>query len=196
MASRPVPAKSGYLFFLFRILSQTAAPTINTTSTIAIMVFASINQPSFFFLFLKPKKLTTPAPTVNTAARLTQRAALKSSPVFGVSLSSLCIWTMVVDIQWYEPGAESHQYRKDAELVMDEYGRLLPAANRFPSAQGGNGFRPLADYVHSLGLKFGIHILRGIPRQAIRLNTEIKGSGRRAAEIADFGSVCQWNGDM
>lgn len=103
---------------------------------------------------------------------------------------------IVVDIQWFEPNASSHMYNDNAELIMDEYGRLMPAANRFPSAADGRGFTALADYVHSLGLKFGIHILRGIPKQAIRLNTPIKGSTHTAAEIADFGIVCSWNGDM
>ena len=103
---------------------------------------------------------------------------------------------IVVDIQWYEPNAVSHEYNKDAALVMDEFGRLLPAVNRFPSAAEGKGFGPLAEFVHSLGLKFGIHILRGIPRQAVRENTRIQGTDFHAAEIADFGSVCQWNGDM
>ena len=103
---------------------------------------------------------------------------------------------IVVDIQWYEPGAVSHEYNRGAELVMDGFGRLMPAVNRFPSAAGGKGFKPLADYVHSLGLKFGIHILRGIPRQAIRLNPPVMGTEFRAAEIADFGNVCPWNGDM
>ncbi len=108
-----------------------------------------------------------------------------------------CGWEyIVVDIQWYEPKASGHMYNHDAELVMDAYGRLMPAVNRFPSAADGKGFKPLADYVHSLGLKFGIHILRGIPRQAIRRNVRIKGTERRAAEIAGFGSVCSWNGDM
>lgn len=102
---------------------------------------------------------------------------------------------IVVDIQWYEPFASSHEYRKNAELNMDRYGRLLPAPNRFPSAKE-DGFKPLADYVHSLGLKFGIHILRGIPKQAVRLNTPVKGSDKTAAQIADFGSICEWNGDM
>src|ERR1051325_4135610 len=41
---------------------------------------------------------------------------------------------IVVDIQWYEPNAKAHGYRENAELVMDGYGRLLPALNRFPSA--------------------------------------------------------------
>ena len=103
---------------------------------------------------------------------------------------------IVVDIQWYEPNAKSHCYNDNAPLVMDDYGRLMPAENRFPSAAGGKGFKPLADYVHSLGLKFGIHILRGIPKQAVRANTKIKNSEFTAAQIADFGSICSWNTDM
>ncbi len=108
-----------------------------------------------------------------------------------------CGWEyIVVDIQWYEPAAVSHHYNPFAELCMDEYSRLLPAENRFPSAAGGKGFAPLAEYVHSLGLKFGIHIMRGIPRQAVHRNTKIKGSARTAREIAKRNSICQWNTDM
>lgn len=103
---------------------------------------------------------------------------------------------IVVDIQWYEPTADSNEYHDGAALVMDEYARLMPAENRFPSAAGGKGFRPLADYVHSLGLKFGIHILRGIPRQAVRQKTKIFGTDICAADIADTASVCEWNSDM
>lgn len=103
---------------------------------------------------------------------------------------------IVVDIQWYEPAAQSADYNENAELSMDVFSRLIPAVNRFPSAERGRGFGPLAEYVHSLGLKFGIHILRGIPKQAVRANTAISGTDRRAAEIADIGSVCSWNGDM
>ena len=103
---------------------------------------------------------------------------------------------IVVDIQWYEPAAVSHHYNPFADLCMDEYSRLIPAENRFPSAAGGRGFAPLAEYVHSLGLKFGIHIMRGIPRQAVHRNTKIKGSARTAREIAKRNSICQWNTDM
>ena len=103
---------------------------------------------------------------------------------------------VVVDIQWFEPAATSAEYNLNAQLEMDEYGRLMPAVNRFPSAEGGKGFKPLGDYIHSLGLKFGIHILRGIPKQAIRENTKILGTNATAAQIADFGSTCSWNGDM
>ncbi len=103
---------------------------------------------------------------------------------------------MVVDIQWYEPTATNHYYHNFTELCMDEYSRLLPAENRFPSAAGGAGFAPLAEYVHSLGLKFGIHIMRGIPRQAVHRNTKILGSTMTAREISTQSSICDWNTDM
>ena len=97
-----------------------------------------------------------------------------------------CGWEyVVVDIQWFEPNAKSNEYNKDAELIMDEYSRLMPAENRFPSSAGGKGFKPLGDYIHSLGLKFGIHILRGIPKQAVRDNTKILNTPYTARDIAD-----------
>jgi len=103
---------------------------------------------------------------------------------------------IVVDIQWYEPNAKAHGYRENAELVTDEYGRLLPANNRFPSAQDGKGFKLLADYVHSKGLKFGIHIMRGIPRQAVKNNLPVWGTRFRARDVANINSTCPWNSDM
>jgi hypothetical protein len=103
---------------------------------------------------------------------------------------------IVVDIQWYEPKAKGFSYRKNAPLEIDKYGRLLPAANRFPSAADGAGFKPLADYVHSKGLKFGIHLLRGIPRQAVEANTSILGTNYHAADVADKNHLCPWNPDM
>ena len=103
---------------------------------------------------------------------------------------------IVVDIQWYEPNAKAHGYRENAELIMDDYGRLLPATNRFPSAANGKGFKPLADYVHRRGLKFGIHIMRGIPRLAVKNNLPVWGGGGRAQDVADQKSTCKWNTDM
>lgn len=103
---------------------------------------------------------------------------------------------IVVDIQWYQPTASSHAYEPFAELNMDAYGRLLPAENRFPSAKGGRGFGPLADYIHSLGLKFGIHIMRGLPRMAAHRALPIAGSGFTCKDAADPNSVCAWNPDM
>ena len=106
-------------------------------------------------------------------------------------------WEYIVcDIQWSEPTANSFNYHKFAPLCMDEYSRLIPSAKRFPSSENGKGFKPIADYVHSLGLKFGIHIMRGIPRQAVHQNTSIKCEGVTARDIAQAYSVCPWNTDM
>jgi hypothetical protein len=103
---------------------------------------------------------------------------------------------VVVDIQWYQPTAQGHVYVPGAALAMDDYGRLVPAANKFPSSANGAGFGPLADYVHGLGLGFGIHIMRGIPRQAVRANTPIQGTPWHAADVADTTNGCAWNPDM
>jgi hypothetical protein len=81
-----------------------------------------------------------------------------------------------IDIQWYELNATSYEYRAHPAPTMDDYGRLLPAANRFPSSTNGKGLRPIADQVHALGLKFGIHLMRGIPRAAVEKNLPIFGT--------------------
>jgi hypothetical protein len=79
---------------------------------------------------------------------------------------------------------------------MDEYGRFLPAVKRFPSAADGNGFKSLADYIHSKGLKFGIHIMRGIPVLAVKNNCPILGSNAKASEVYSDSLQCKWLHDM
>ena len=109
---------------------------------------------------------------------------------------------ITVDIQWYEPLAHSTEYRRGAVLEMDSYGRLLPAANRFPLTAETRSFKPLADKLHAMGLKFGLHLMRGIPRQAVQQNVPILGTeklkdgGVHAADIASKTDVCRWNTDM
>ena len=103
---------------------------------------------------------------------------------------------IVVDIQWSNETAKNHEYEPFCDLCMDEYSRLIPAENRFPSAKGGKGFAPLAEFIHSLGLKFGIHIMRGIPRQAVHKNLKIIGTNKTARQIAKTSSICNWNTDM
>jgi hypothetical protein len=103
---------------------------------------------------------------------------------------------IVVDIQWYQPTASTHEYEPFSDVEMDAYGRLLPAPNRFPSAAGGAGFTALAEYVHNLGLKFGIHIMRGMPRMAAHKNLPIAESTFSARQVADPNSICSWNPDM
>ena len=100
---------------------------------------------------------------------------------------------VVVDEGWYvrQPG----QKGAAQGFVMDGDGRYLVADNRFPSAASGAGFKPLADWVHSLGLKFGLHIIRGIPREAVEKNLPIEGSAFHAADAANTGDTCRWNSD-
>lgn len=104
---------------------------------------------------------------------------------------------IVVDIRWYVGNDKAHGYNeKDPNYVIDQYGRFLPAENRFPSATGGKGFKPLADYLHKKGLKFGIHIMRGIPVIAVKQNKAIKGTNLTARDIYSEKDQCSWLRDM
>ena len=107
---------------------------------------------------------------------------------------------IVVDIEWYAKDSgtmrEQYQYIPFGDEEIDAYGRLLPAENKFPSAAGGKGFAPLAEYIHHLGLKFGIHIMRGIPRIAAHRHLPVLGTDVTANQIADPSSICGWNPDM
>lgn len=132
----------------------------------------------------------------NFATTVTEAQTKAQADVMARDLKAHGWEYIVVDIQWYEPGAESHAYRDDAVLEMDGYGRLQPAPNRFPSSADGRGFTELAEYVHGQGLKFGVHLMRGIPRQAVKQNLPVLGTEVRAQDIADTSSFCPWNPDM
>ncbi len=101
--------------------------------------------------------------------------------------------TIVIDADWSDPAARSHGYVEDARLALDSCGRLLPDPGRFPSSADGAGFGPLAALIHALGLKFGIHVMRGIPKRAVALETPVLGTAVTAADIADPANVCEWN---
>jgi alpha-galactosidase len=104
---------------------------------------------------------------------------------------------VVVDIRWYVGNDKAHGYNEtNPDYVLDEYGRFQPAVNRFPSAAGGKGFKPLADYIHSKGLKFGIHIMRGVPVEAVKRNLPIMGSKATAKDIYSTELQCKWLKDM
>lgn len=100
---------------------------------------------------------------------------------------------VVIDEGWYLTNPESGKPLWHYTVSGD--GRYMPAVNRFPSAANETGLKQLADYVHSRGLKFGIHIIRGIPREAVDENLPIEGSPYHAAEAADRSDTCSWNPD-
>ncbi|MCI2240298.1 alpha-galactosidase [Paenibacillus sp. TRM 82003] len=103
--------------------------------------------------------------------------------------------TVVVDIQWYEPVTRAGGYRPVSDPVLDAHGRQLPAPNRFPSAAGGAGFAPLAAAVHERGLRFGLHVMRGIPRKAVELDLPVLGTDATARDVAVPEDDCAWNPD-
>jgi len=115
---------------------------------------------------------------------------------------------VVVDFLWsYDnpPGSNiGNPFQKQLQdgsyvpwLTMDKWGRLMPQPNKFPSSFGGKGFKPLSDYVHALGLKFGIHVMRGIPRQAVWSKSPVMGTnGITADMVADTSSTCPWMNHM
>lgn len=119
----------------------------------------------------------------------------------------------VLDYIWWHPepgnwdtprrfGHPNIRYEADGKplypeyITIDKYGRLLPAVERFPSAANGQGFKPLADYVHSKGLKFGLHIMRGIHRYANYENMPIMNSEYSAQDIAEPFDTCKWCNHM
>ncbi|MGI4737996.1 MAG: NPCBM/NEW2 domain-containing protein [Janthinobacterium lividum] len=104
---------------------------------------------------------------------------------------------VVVDIRWYVGNDTAHGYNeKDPAWNIDQYGRFVPAPNRFPSAAGGRGFKPLADYMHAQGLKFGIHLMRGVPVIAVQRKLPIKGTKLTAADIYSKEGQAAWLHDM
>jgi len=103
---------------------------------------------------------------------------------------------VVIDYYWYFSHTDVSDNQDTWGFNMDGYGRLVPAPNRFPSSAHGQGFKPLADYVHSRGLKFGIHIMRGIPRAAVEKNLPILGTSAHAKDVADTGNACNWSTAM
>lgn len=104
---------------------------------------------------------------------------------------------IVVDIRWYVANDKSGGYNeKDPVYNIDSNGRFLPAVNRFPSSANGNGFKPLADYIHNKGLKFGIHVMRGVPVIAAEKNLPVCGTDISAKDISSNEGQCKWLRDM
>ncbi|HLP05125.1 MAG TPA: NPCBM/NEW2 domain-containing protein [Paludibacter sp.] len=102
---------------------------------------------------------------------------------------------VVVDIRWYVDNQTTGSYNayNNSTFIYDQYGRYMPSPTRFPTAANGAGFKPLADYIHGKGLKFGIHIMRGVPKIAVTNNLPIKGAnGVTAANIYTTADQCTW----
>ena len=133
------------------------------------------------------------------AATVTEEQLLGNARYMQEHLKAFGWEYVVCDIQWSDAQAGSGAegtYINFTQLRLDAFGRQLPAPERFPSAAGGAGFKPIAEQIHHMGLKFGIHIMRGIPRQAVHARLPVLGTDTTAERIADPYSICRWNSDM
>ena len=102
----------------------------------------------------------------------------------------------VVDIRWTVRNELPGYNKKDPVYTLDKWGRYIPAPNRFPSSANGAGFRPLVDAVHAKGLKFGIHIMRGVPKEAVARKLPVKGGdGVTCDQVTDGKLECWWLDD-
>jgi alpha-galactosidase len=106
-------------------------------------------------------------------------------------------WTYaVIDEGWFLKNPQDRPTPDKLLFEIDPNGRYIPVPNRFPSAlvnDENKGFAALAAYVHSLGLQFGIHIVRGIPRESVARNLPIAASHFRAQDAADTTDACPWD---
>ncbi len=102
----------------------------------------------------------------------------------------------IIDYLWFDPTLAPQGIAHPGPSAMDAYGRMLPAVNKFPSAAHGRGFRPLSEKIMGMGLKFGFHVMRGIPREAVAKNTPIEGSHFHARDAANTKDICSWDNHM
>lgn len=127
------------------------------------------------------------------AIYLHEEAAYKNLYAFAEKLKPFGYEYFVIDAGWYGeyklvPGTLYPMEKHAKVIAMDEYGRQEPSKTYFP-----NGLKPLIDKAHELGIKFGVHMMRGIPREAVKRNTPIYGTKYRARDIADTTNICTWN---
>lgn len=126
---------------------------------------------------------------------LHEQAAFEQLEAFAAKLAPHGYEYFVVDIGWYgeyelKPGTlfPSPETKHAMDAHLDEHGLPLPSKCYFPG-----GFDALIDRTHKLGLKFGVHLMRGVPRKAVERKLPIKGlEDVTCADIADTSSTCPW----
>jgi alpha-galactosidase len=102
----------------------------------------------------------------------------------------------VIDEGWYMHNPEDRPKPELLKYEVDANGRFIPVPARFPSAlenSENTGFVQMAKWVHAQGLKFGIHVIRGIPRESVARNLPIEGTNFRAQDAADQNDACPWD---
>ena len=124
---------------------------------------------------------------------LHEKAAFENLEAMAKKLKPYGYEYFVIDAGWFgefklQEGTMFPAEKHAAQMKFNEYGLLQPSTTYFP-----NGFKKLIDRCHELGLKFGLHLMRGIPRAAVDKNVPIKGTKYFATDIADKKNICVWN---
>lgn len=124
---------------------------------------------------------------------LHEKAAFENLEAMATKLKPFGYEYFVIDAGWFgefklQPGTMFPAEKHACKMKFNEFGLLQPSDTYFP-----NGFKKLIDRTHELGLKFGLHLMRGIPRSAVKANVPIKGTKYFAQDIADTTSICNWN---
>jgi len=124
---------------------------------------------------------------------LHEDAAMANLEAFAEKLKPFGYEYFVIDAGWFgefelRPGTIYPAEKHARKMNFNEFGLLQPSETYFP-----NGLQPIIDRCHELGLRFGLHLMRGIPREVVRQNLPVQGTNYRAADIADTTSICNWN---
>lgn len=124
---------------------------------------------------------------------LHEKAAMENLEAFAEKLKPHGYEYFVIDAGWFgefelQPGTIYPAEKHAQKMNFNEYGLLQPSETYFP-----NGLQPIIDRCHELGIKFGLHLMRGIPREVYRLDLPIKGTNYTAKDITDTTSICVWN---
>ncbi len=90
----------------------------------------------------------------------------------------------VMDAGWYI----TMNPAKHKGLGLESFGMCVVNPERFPK-----GIKVLTNYAHKKGLKFGVWMMRGISKEAVRQNLPIPGTKYYSRDIADTTSTCVWN---
>ena len=72
-------------------------------------------------------------------------------------------------------------WQLDPQGNCDEFGRFATDTTKFP-----NGMKAMGDYIHGLGLKFGIYVTGGVPAAAYDQNCPIEGTPFHVRDIVQM----------
>jgi len=176
------------------LLSGTAIFSGIDTSTAKSVGLSIPTDPNYWQLALTPPLGWNSYDTYGSS--VTESEYLANAEVMQHKLLQHGYEYAVIDYLWFDPKLAPKEISEKKPTVIDTYGRCIPAVNKWPSAKGNTGFKKISEKIHAMGLKFGFHIMRGIPRVAVEKNTPIEGTHYHARDAADTTSTCSWDKHM